>query len=72
MVGAGETWSGKYFRATSPWSWVNWEWNSDFIYKLFPDVVGFYLFIFTVMLMSVLAHKVPGVRQRLHRRVWVS
>jgi hypothetical protein len=70
--GAGETFPGRYFRTASPYSLVNWRWSDDFIYKLFPDVLGFYLFVFTVVLVSALAHNFPSVRERLHRRVWVS
>eukprot|EP00048_Salpingoeca_helianthica_P012119 m.174936 g.174936 ORF g.174936 m.174936 type:complete len:912 (+) comp15329_c1_seq7:84-2819(+) len=69
-VGAGETWSGAYFRATSPYSLVNWKWTDNFVYKLFPDVMAYYLFIFVVVVFAVLAHRHPPLARWLHRRVW--
>eukprot|EP00048_Salpingoeca_helianthica_P012116 m.174893 g.174893 ORF g.174893 m.174893 type:complete len:910 (+) comp15329_c1_seq4:2068-4797(+) len=69
-VAAGETWAGVYFRATSPYSLVNWVWSKNFIYKLFPDVLAYYLFIFTVVIVAYVAHKKPELSRWLHRRVW--
>eukprot|EP00048_Salpingoeca_helianthica_P012115 m.174866 g.174866 ORF g.174866 m.174866 type:complete len:905 (+) comp15329_c1_seq1:85-2799(+) len=69
-VGAGETWSGVYFRATSPYSLVNWKWTENFIFKLFPDVLAYYLFIFTVVIVAVFAHRYQTLAHWLHRRVW--
>ena len=70
-MGAGETFPGKYFRAESPYSLVNWHWNSDFVYKLFPDVVAFYSFVLGIALISIICHRYRGARQTLHRRIWV-
>ncbi len=70
-AGAGETWPGRYFRATSPYSLVNWKWSDNFIYKLYPDVLGYYLFISVVVAVSTVCHRYPRIRLLLHRRVWV-
>ena len=71
-LGAGATFPGKYFRMTSPYSLINWEITDNFVYKLFPDVLAFYLFVVSVVLVSVAAHRWPRVRLLLHRRIWVS
>eukprot|EP00048_Salpingoeca_helianthica_P017489 m.237487 g.237487 ORF g.237487 m.237487 type:complete len:368 (+) comp21154_c0_seq1:1389-2492(+) len=53
-LGGGELFPGRYFRATSKYSLVNWQWSDNFIYKLFPDVLGYYVFVVGVVLLSAL------------------
>lgn len=69
--GAGDTYPGHYFRASSPYSLVNWRLSDNFVYKLFPDVLAYHLLIAIVVAMSLMSHASPALRLRLHRRVWV-
>ena len=71
LIGSGDTFPGHYFRSTSPYSLVNWVWSSNFVYKLFPDVLTFYFTLALVALTSLVLHSNAPVRQWLHGRAWV-
>ena len=70
-AGAGATWPGAYFRSHSDYSITNWVWSDRFVYKLFPDVMAFYLFVSAIFVISAIAHGDPSFKLRLHRRIWV-
>ena len=71
-LGSGDTYPGHFFRASSPYSLVNWQVSSNFVYKLFPDVLVFHCFVAAIAMISLVSHSYPEARRLLHRRVWVS
>lgn len=67
----GPVYAGKYFRAVSQYSLVNWVWNVNFVYKLYTDVVIFYAWIVGIVLLSIAARWHPRLRRWLQCRVTV-
>ena len=63
--------AGSYFQSTSNYSLVNWAWTSDFIYKLYPDVLTFYFALAFIALASICLQMHIPIRKFLHRRAWV-
>ena len=50
---------------------MNWAWSSNFVYKLYPDVLAFYITIALTAATSLVMHNYDFIRQFLHRRAWV-
>jgi hypothetical protein len=49
----------------------NWEWTEYFVFKMYPDVFAYYMFLLSVIIIAVFAHRYPSGRRFLHRRAWV-
>lgn len=69
-IASGDTWPGRFFNNTSPFSLINHRVNDKFVFKMFPDVLADYLFIFFICTTALLARRNPGIRLWLHRRIW--
>ena len=50
---------------------VNWVWNDQFVFKMFPDVIAYYAFIIVAVVTSTLCHQSHRLRVFLHGRIWV-
>eukprot|EP00047_Mylnosiga_fluctuans_P008222 m.6484 g.6484 ORF g.6484 m.6484 type:complete len:897 (-) comp2102_c0_seq1:134-2824(-) len=69
-LGDGAKFPAVYFPLSSPYSIVNYPITSHWVFKLYPDVVAYYLFVAGVMCIAAAARRFPAVRSFLHRRAW--
>eukprot|EP00048_Salpingoeca_helianthica_P003124 m.64117 g.64117 ORF g.64117 m.64117 type:complete len:828 (-) comp12505_c1_seq2:67-2550(-) len=70
-TGSGAVTAGNYFASTSEFSLVNIQHGPNFVYKLYTDVVVFYVVILGLALLGVLATQIPSVARLLYYRVYV-